>query len=150
MKDKKVVFKDGVNRGYPVVFVMPIVVHECNLLSPTLVNENFGTETHRRLTGWVFAELWELFSSFVTSLLNKDTAYAYITSRYLRFASRQTTNSKGGGWLFHLALSSCPDLPLSQVSPSQVPQAGPRRILSRLATPLKEPPGGWGPGLPLI
>ncbi|KAF4583837.1 hypothetical protein EYR40_002332 [Pleurotus pulmonarius] len=136
MKDKKVVFKVGVNRGYPVVFVMPIVVHECNLLSPTLVNENFGTETHRWLTGWVFAELWELFSSFVTSLLNKDTAYAYITSRYLRFASRQTTNSKGGG----LSVPSTPGRSAQDsLAFGDSSQRTPRRVGARSALDIKYP-----------
>ncbi|KAJ8694098.1 hypothetical protein PTI98_009031 [Pleurotus ostreatus] len=84
---QKVVFSSGVNKGNPAVFVMPIVVKECNLLAPVVINEKWGDGVHLKLTGWVFNEVFELFSSFIGSVLNLDSVYAYMTSLSLQFTS---------------------------------------------------------------
>ncbi|KAG9221875.1 hypothetical protein CCMSSC00406_0005700 [Pleurotus cornucopiae] len=69
----------------PAVFVMPIVVQSCSLLELASVNPY---DQHLRLTGWLFDEVFSLFSSFVGSLLKLDTVYAYMNGFCLQFSSR--------------------------------------------------------------
>lgn len=64
---------------------MPIVVQSCSLLELASVNPY---DQHLRLTGWLFDEVFSLFSSFVGSLLKLDTVYAYMNGFCLQFSSR--------------------------------------------------------------
>ncbi|KAJ8695795.1 hypothetical protein PTI98_005722 [Pleurotus ostreatus] len=90
---QRVVFNSGPNHTRPAVFVMPIVVDKSELLEPVPINaKNPAMGMHRRLTGWMLDEFFELFSTFVGSLLNLDTVYAYMTSGNLQFTSRPTKN----------------------------------------------------------
>ncbi|KAF4594349.1 hypothetical protein EYR40_009152 [Pleurotus pulmonarius] len=85
--NKKIMFKPGAKRLLYPVFVMPVVVQQCDLLAPTCTSERFQEE-RLRLTGWVFDEVFALFSTFVGSILNQDTVYAYMTESTLQFTSR--------------------------------------------------------------
>ncbi|KAF9488004.1 hypothetical protein BDN71DRAFT_1436438 [Pleurotus eryngii] len=67
--NKKIMFKLGVKHLLYPIFIMPVV-------------------EHLRLTGWVFDEVFTLFSTFVSSILNQDTVYAYMTESTLQFTSR--------------------------------------------------------------
>lgn len=85
----RVVFKAGANSQKPVVFVMPIVVQACELLTPVPLIRG-SQECHLRLTGYVFEELFALFSSFVCTLFGRDAVYAYMNQLCLQFSSRST------------------------------------------------------------
>ncbi|KAF9491824.1 hypothetical protein BDN71DRAFT_1592081 [Pleurotus eryngii] len=102
---RKVVFKSGVYSTHPAMFIMPIVVKKSDLLAPQKVNDKYP-DVHLRLTGWVFDEVFELFSTFMGTLLNQDTVYAYMTSSALQFSSKSLN----------------PDDPASQFGNQNLPQ----------------------------
>ncbi|KAF4593533.1 hypothetical protein EYR40_008319 [Pleurotus pulmonarius] len=83
----RVVFASGPNSQKPVVFVMPVVVETCCLLSATQII-NGSPDKHLRLTGYVFEELFALFSSIVCTLFGRDAVYAYMNQLCLQFSSR--------------------------------------------------------------
>ncbi|KAG5221682.1 hypothetical protein IMY05_C4347000500 [Salix suchowensis] len=94
---KRVVFASG-SRA-PAVFVMPVVVESCALLNMVPVNRD---DMHLRLNGWMFDEMFGLFSCFVGSLFNSDLIYAYMNNCCLQFSSRfhkadSQNNSYPGG-----------------------------------------------------
>ncbi|KAF9493258.1 hypothetical protein BDN71DRAFT_1450495 [Pleurotus eryngii] len=68
---KRVVFALGSQA--PAIFVMPVVVKN---------------DMHLRLNGWMFNEVFGLFSCFVGSLFNSDLIYAYMNNCCLQFSSR--------------------------------------------------------------
>ncbi|KAF4566614.1 hypothetical protein EYR40_002796 [Pleurotus pulmonarius] len=86
---KRVLFSSGPYKGRAPIFVMPVIVHRCNLLSPVHVNDNVSSK-HLRLTGWVFGELFEHFSAFIGSIFNLNYVYAYMESSRFQFSSRST------------------------------------------------------------
>lgn len=64
---------------------MPIVVESCMLREMTAANPY---DQHLRLTGWLFDEVFSLFSCFVGSVFNLDIVYAYMNNLCLQFSSR--------------------------------------------------------------
>ncbi len=91
---KRVLFSSGPYKGRAPIFVMPVIVHRCNLLSPVHVNDNVSSK-HLRLTGWVFGELFEHFSAFIGSIFNLNYVYAYMESSRFQFSSRSTPKESG-------------------------------------------------------
>ncbi|KAF9494111.1 hypothetical protein BDN71DRAFT_1508006 [Pleurotus eryngii] len=89
LHSKRVLFSSGPYKGRAPIFVMPVIVHRCNLLSPVHVNDNVSSK-HLRLTGWVFGELFEHFSAFIGSIFNLNYVYAYMESSRFQFSSRST------------------------------------------------------------
>ncbi|KAF9488594.1 hypothetical protein BDN71DRAFT_1436025 [Pleurotus eryngii] len=83
---QRVVFPPGPNRSCPPVFVMPIVVDKCDLLTPIKL----------QLTSWVFDKVFKLFSSFIGTILNRDSVYAYMNSGSLQFASKSAPPQQPG------------------------------------------------------
>ncbi|KAF9492832.1 hypothetical protein BDN71DRAFT_1432966 [Pleurotus eryngii] len=64
--NKKIMFKPGVKHLLYPIFIMPVVVQQCDLLALTCTSERFQEE-HLCLTGWVFDEVFALFFTFFTS-----------------------------------------------------------------------------------
>lgn len=87
---KKVMFKSGPKKMLYPVFVVPVVVHQCDLLTPVRLSDKFPERL--RLTGWIFEEVFPLFSTFVGTVLNQSEVYAYMTSSSLQFTSRPAKN----------------------------------------------------------
>ncbi|KAF9487125.1 hypothetical protein BDN71DRAFT_1514273 [Pleurotus eryngii] len=85
--NKKIMFKPSVKRLLYPVFVMPVVVQLCDLLTPTCTSEQFQEE-RLRLTGWIFDEVSALFATFIGLILNQNIVYAYMTESTLQFTSR--------------------------------------------------------------
>ncbi|KAF9488807.1 hypothetical protein BDN71DRAFT_1456913 [Pleurotus eryngii] len=85
--NKKIMFKPSMKRLLYPIFVMPVVVQLCDLLTPTCTSEQFQEE-RLRLTRWIFDEVSALFATFIRSILNQNIVYAYMTESTLQFTSR--------------------------------------------------------------
>ncbi|KAF9488139.1 hypothetical protein BDN71DRAFT_1513322 [Pleurotus eryngii] len=85
--NKKIMFKPSMKRLLYPVFVMPVVVQLCDLLTPTCTSEQLQEEC-LQLTGWIFNEVSALFATFIGLILNQNIIYIYMTESTLQFTSR--------------------------------------------------------------
>ncbi|KAF9488568.1 hypothetical protein BDN71DRAFT_1436061 [Pleurotus eryngii] len=67
--NKKVMFKLSTKKLLYPVFIMLVIIKQCNLLAPVQTNERFQ-EDPLCLTGWIFEEVFSLFSTFIGSPLD--------------------------------------------------------------------------------
>ncbi|KAG9221988.1 hypothetical protein CCMSSC00406_0009196 [Pleurotus cornucopiae] len=90
----KAVFAETPIRGYPVVYMLPVAVSECDLSETVQVHAGSPSlGNHKRLLAWPFDDYMDIFSAHLGTVFGKDKLLAYRPQGTLQFATRSDATS---------------------------------------------------------
>lgn len=87
--NSKAVFANTPLRNYPVVYMLPVAVSECDLAQTVPVYSGSpALGNHKRLQAWPFDDYMEVFSAHLGTVFGKDKLLAYRPNGALQFTTR--------------------------------------------------------------
>lgn len=91
--NSKAVFANTPLRNYPVVYMLPVAVSECDLAQTVPVYSGSpALGNHKRLQAWPFDDYMEIFSAHLGTVFGKDKLLAYRPNGALQFTTRSDSN----------------------------------------------------------